>query len=130
MNINKVFVLGNLTRDPESRATPSGQQVATFGVATHRFLAKGEQESRKKVEFHPVVAWGHLGELCAKYLKKGQMVFVEGRLETGSWTTKDGARRTRTTIIAEDVQFGPRVKNGGGLSDPPYEAEEDQAADV
>ncbi|MBI1754997.1 single-stranded DNA-binding protein [Candidatus Azambacteria bacterium] len=116
MNLNKVMILGNLTRDPESRTTPSGQTVATFGVATNRFYTDQQKQKQQKVEFHNIVAWGRLGEICAQYLKKGQLVFAEGRIESRSWNAPDGTKKFRTEIIAENIQFGPKLSGAGGAT--------------
>lgn len=114
MNLNKAMILGNLTRDPESRTTPSGQTVTSFSVATNRFFVDQQKQKQQKVEFHNIVAWGRLGEICAQYLKRGQLVFVEGRIETRSWEGTDGVKKFRTEIVAEGMQMGPKV--GGGNS--------------
>ncbi len=113
MNFNKAFVLGNVTRDPELRTTPSGQSVASFGIATNRIWKSQSGERQKSAEFHNVVAWGRLAEICHQYLKKGSLVFVEGRIQTRSWQDKDsGQKRFRTEIVAETMQLGPR---GAGM---------------
>lgn len=114
MNLNKAMILGNLTRDPESRTTPSGQTVTSFSIATNRFFVDQHKQKQQKVEFHNIVAWGRLGEICAQYLKRGQLVFVEGRIETRSWEGQDGVKKFRTEIIAEGMQMGPKVGGGGG----------------
>ena len=108
MNFNKVFILGNLTRDPELRTTPAGQSVASFGVATNRFWNDKNGQRQSEVEFHNVVAWGKLAETASRYLSKGKLVFVEGRLKTRSWTDQNGVRHSRTEIIAQNFQLGPR----------------------
>lgn len=113
MNFNKAFVLGNITRDPESRTTPSGQTVANFGIATNRFYTDQQNQKQQKVEFHNIVAWGKLGDICAQYLKRGQLVFVEGRIETRSWEAPDGVKKFKTEIIAENMQMGPKAGGGG-----------------
>jgi len=118
MNLNKAMIIGNLTRDPESRTTPTGQTVTTFGVATNRFYMDKNKQRQQKVEFHNVVAWGRLGDICAQYLKKGQLVFVEGRIETRSWEAQDGAKKFRTEIVADGMQMGPKVGGGGGMREP------------
>ncbi len=109
MNFNKVFILGNLTRDPELKTTPSGQSVATFGVATNRIWIDKNGQKQSEVEFHNVVVWGRLAETAARYLAKGKLVFVEGRLKTRTWTDQSGVRRSRTEIIAQNFQLGPRL---------------------
>jgi len=109
--------MGNLTRDPELRQTPSGQQVASFAVATNRTWMDGSGERKEAVEYHEIVAWGKLGELAAQYLAKGRKVMVVGRLQTQSWE-KDGVKRQRTEIVASDVNFldGPGGGTGAGAS--------------
>ncbi len=114
MYLNKVFIAGNLTRDPELKALPSGASVSSFGVATNRTWKDQNGEKKEATEFHNVVVFGRQAETCAQYLKKGQQVLVEGRLQTRSWE-KDGAKQYRTEIVAERVQFGS--KTGGGGSD-------------
>ena len=116
MNLNKAMILGNLTRDPESKTTPSGQTVTTFGIATNRFYFDKQKQRQQKVEFHNVVAWGRLGEICAQYLKRGQLSFIEGRIETRTWEAQDGTKKFRTEIIAENMQMGPKTGSGGAPS--------------
>ncbi len=108
MNLNKVFILGNLTRDPEVRALPSGQTVISFGVATNRFYTTETGEKKQSTEFHNVVAFGKLADIGSRYLTKGSMVLVEGRIQTRSWEDASGNKRYRTEIIAENIQLGPR----------------------
>lgn len=116
MNLNKAMILGNLTRDPESKTTPSGQTVTTFGIATNRFYVDKQKQRQQKVEFHNVVAWGRLGEICAQYLKRGQLAYIEGRIETRTWEAQDGTKKFRTEIIAENMQMGPKTTGGGAPS--------------
>ena len=109
MNLNKVFLIGNLTRDPESRALPSGQSVSNFGLATNRVWTDAEsKEKKQQVEFHNIVAFGKLAEICNKYLKKGTLAMIEGRIQTRSWQGQNGDTKYRTEIIAERLQMGPR----------------------
>ena len=103
-SFNQAIIMGNLTRDPELRSTPSGQQVASFAVATNRTWNDPSGERKEAVEFHEVVAWGKLGELAAQYLAKGRKVMVIGRLQTQSWE-KDGVKQRRTEIVASDINF-------------------------
>lgn len=103
MNLNKAMIIGNLTRDPEARTTPSGQAVTSFSVATNLMWTNANGEKQKKTEFHNIVAWRRLGEICAQYLKKGNKVYIEGRLQTRDWEGKDGVKRTRTEIIADNM---------------------------
>jgi single-strand DNA-binding protein len=103
-SFNQAIVMGNLTRDPELRTTPSGQSVASFAVATNRSWVDGGGERKEAVEYHEIVAWGKLGELANQYLGKGRKVMVIGRLQTQSWE-KDGVKRQRTEIVASDINF-------------------------
>jgi|SRR3989344_3190647 len=114
MNLNKVFLIGNLTRDPELRSLPSGQAVVNFGVATNRMWKGKDGSQQKQAEFHNIVMFGRLAEIAKQYLQKGSMVMVEGRLQTRNWEGKDGQKRTRTEIVAEAMQLGPRPPGGGG----------------
>jgi single-strand DNA-binding protein len=118
-SFNQAIVMGNLTRDPELRSTPSGQQVASFAVATNRTWVDGSGERKEAVEYHEIVAWGKLGELAAQYLAKGRKVMVVGRLQTQSWE-KDGVKRQRTEIVASDVNFldGPSGASAGAAGAP------------
>ena len=103
-SLNKVTLIGNLTRDPELRYTPQGTAVCTFGLATNRsWLPEGATERREETEFHRIVSWNKLAELCAQLLAKGRKVYVEGRLSTRSWTAPDGAQRTATEIVIDDM---------------------------
>ncbi len=108
MNLNRVFILGNLTRDPEKRSLPSGQPVTSFGVASNRFFKNKDGERQQEVEFHNVTAFGRLADIASRYLKKGSLVFVEGRLRTNDWQDKQGVKHFRTEIIANNLQLGPR----------------------
>jgi len=107
MYLNKAFVIGNLTRDPELRSLPSGVQVTTFGVATNRVWKDKEGARQDSTEFHNIVVFGRQAETSAQYLKKGSMVLIEGRLQTRSWES-DGVKKYRTEIVADRVQFGAR----------------------
>ncbi len=103
MNLNKAMLIGNVTRDPEMRNTPSGQSVASFSVATNFVWTDQSGQQQKKTEFHNIIAWRKLAEVCAKYLHKGSKVYVEGRLQTTDWTGQDGVKRYRTEIILENM---------------------------
>lgn len=103
MNLNKAMIIGNITRDPEAKTTPGGQNVTTFSVATNLVWTDANGEKQKKVEYHNVVAWRKLGTICAQYLKKGSKVYIEGRLQTREWEGKDGTKRYRTEIVAENM---------------------------
>lgn len=114
MNVNKVFLVGRLTRDPETRTTPNGQTVATIGLATsHRWSDKSGQK-QEKTEFHTIILWGRTAEVAAQYLTKGQEAYFEGRLQTRSYTGKDGVERRVTEIVAENMQLGSRPMGQGG----------------
>jgi single-strand DNA-binding protein len=106
MSVNKVILVGNLGRDPEVRATPSGQSVCNFSLATtERFTDRAGQQ-RDQTEWHNVVVWGKQADLCGQYLKKGRQVYVEGRLTTRQYEAKDGTgKRYRTEVVAQRVQF-------------------------
>lgn len=108
MNLNKVFVLGRLTKDPERRSLPSGQPVASFGVATNRYFVQNG-EKKEETEFHNVVVFGKLAEIACQYLKKGSLALFEGRLRTRAWQDSSGAKHYRTEIIAQSLQLGPRI---------------------
>lgn len=118
MYLNKAMVFGNLTRDPEVRALPSGGNVCSFGLATNRTFKKADGSKQEEVEFHNIVVFGRQADTCAQYLKKGSSAYVEGRLKTRSWDDKDsGKKQYKTEIIAETVQFGPRSAGQGGGRD-------------
>ncbi len=102
-SINKVILIGNLTRDPEMRQTPNGQNVTTFGMATNRKWVTKDGNHNSSAEFHECVAWAHLGEICANYLKKGHLVYVEGYLKTRSWDTPEGVKKFKTEIVVQDM---------------------------
>ena len=109
MNFNKVVIIGNVVADPETRTTPSGQQVCSLRVATNRIWNDKTGTKQQKTEFHSVVLWRRLAEIASQYLRKGGLVLIEGRLETRSWDDKNtGAKRYRTEIIGESMQLGPR----------------------
>lgn len=102
-SLNKVQLIGNLTRDPELRYTPQGTAVCTLGLATNRTWTTDTGEKREEVEFHRLVAWNKLAELCSQLLFKGRKLFVEGRLQTRQWTGQDGAQRQTTEIVISDM---------------------------
>ena len=104
-NLNKVFLLGNLTRDPELRHTPQGTSVANFSIAVNRTFKGPDGDFQKETSYFNIIVWGKSGENCAKFLTKGRSVLVEGRLQNRSYETKDGQKRTVTEIVADNVQF-------------------------
>ncbi len=114
MNLNKVFILGNLTRDPELRQTAGGQAVCSFGVATNRRYTDKSGQKQEQVEFHNLVAWGRTAEVIGQYLRKGSMVLVEGRLQTRSWQDQQGMKHWKTEVIVDQMQMGPRGSGSAG----------------
>ncbi len=119
MYLNKAFLYGNLTRDPELRALPSGAQVASFGLATNRVYKDKNGAKQEATEFHNIVAFGRSAELIAQYMKKGRPLFVEGRIQTRSWD-KDGVKQYRTEIVVDNFQFGDggQGRGSGGGENP------------
>ena len=118
MNLNKVFLIGNMTRDPEMRSLPSGQPVSNFGLATNRMWKGKDGKQQKQTEFHNIVMFGRLAEIANQYLKKGSMIMVEGRIQNRSWDGKDGQKKYRTEIVAEGMQMGPRGSERAGDNAP------------
>ena len=130
MYINKAMVFGNLTRDPELRALPSGVNVCNFSVATNRVYRDRDGKKQEQADFHNIVVFGRQADVVAQYLKKGRSVFIEGRMQTRSWE-KDGQKQYRTEIIADRVQFGPSGSGGatgGGNKRPPKSDDETEAS--
>mgnify|MGYP001569974413 CR=1 FL=1 len=113
MNLNKVFILGRLTADPQLRTTPNGQQVSSFGIATNRVWTDKGGSRQEEVEFHNIVVWGRQAEIAVQFLKKGSLALIEGRLRTRTWQNQQGQNQKTTEIIAERVQLGPRAMNQG-----------------
>jgi single-strand DNA-binding protein len=113
MYLNKAFVFGNLTRDPEIRAMPNGMNVCSFSVATNRVFTGRDGKKQEQADFHNIVVFGRQADVVAQYLKKGSSAFVEGRMQTRSWEGKDGEKKYRTEIVADRVQFGPRGSGSG-----------------
>jgi len=128
MYLNKVTLYGNLTRDPEVKALPGGQQVASFGLATNRTFKNKEGQKQEQSEFHNIVAFGKTAEVMGQYLKKGRPAYIEGRIQTRSWD-KDGVKQYRTEIVVETFQFGPQAGAGTGTSSnqTPAREQEEQA---
>jgi single-strand DNA-binding protein len=118
MYINKAFIFGNLTRDPESRALPNGTPVASFSVATNRVYKDKAGVKQESVDYHNVVVFGRQAEITTQYLRKGSSVFVEGRIQTRSWDDKEGKKQYRTEINAESIQFGPKSGGASGEYTP------------
>jgi single-strand DNA-binding protein len=113
MDLNKVMLIGNLTRDPELRYTPAGQAVVSFGLATNRRWTDQQSGERKEqAEFHNIVAWGKLAETMNQLLKKGRKTYIEGRLQTRTWEGQDGVKKNRTEIVADNVILLDRKMEG------------------
>lgn len=122
-SLNRAMVIGNLTRDPETRQTTSGQSVCSFGVATNRTWKNQQGEKQEQVEYHNIVAWGKLGEICGQYLVKGKKVYIDGRLQTRDWEGQDGVKRYKTEIVADNMIMlskggEPGQAFGGGAPAP------------
>src|SRR3989338_4109568 len=113
MNLNKVYLIGRLTQDPETRSTTSGQSVTTLRMATNRVWKDLSGGRKDATEYHTVIAWSRLGEIASQYLRRGGLVMIEGRMQTRNWTGQDNIKRYTTEIIAEGLQLGPRTDGGG-----------------
>ena len=128
MDLNKVMIIGNLTRDPETRATSNGATVTSFGVATNLVWTDQSGQRQSKPEFHNIVAWRKLGEICAQYLKKGGKIYLEGRIQTREWEGTDGVKRNRTEIVADNmIMLGSRDGSspaGGSFTKQPSNRDE------
>lgn len=126
MDLNKVMIIGRLTRDPELRSTPAGAQVCTLGIATNYvYTNQATGQKVEQVEYHNVVLWRKLAEIAAQYLKKGRRLYVEGRLQTRSWDGQDGQKKYKTEIVGDNMimldggnQAGAQNQAGGGYSAP------------
>ena len=103
LNLNRAMIIGNATRDVELRTTPNGKSVASFAVATNRRWTDASGEQKDEVQYHEIVCWGKLAEICGQYLAKGRKAYVEGRMQTRSWEGQDGQKRSTTEIVAENV---------------------------
>lgn len=112
-SVNKVILIGNLTRDPELKETQNGQSIVTFGIATNREWTTGDSERKKSTEFHEIVAWAKLAEICANYLKKGRLVYLEGYLKTRSWEGDSGDKKFRTEVVLEDMIMLEKKSDSG-----------------
>lgn len=124
MYINKAILFGNLTRDPELRALPSGQNVCSFSLATNRVYKDKDGKKQEQVDYHNVTSFGRQADIIAQYLKKGDGVYIEGRIQTRSWDDKaTGEKKYRTEVVAEVMQFGP--KRSGGASGAPSAKQDD-----
>lgn len=129
MYLNKVFIIGNLTRDPELKALPSGVNVSSFSIATNRVWKDKNNVRQENTDYHNIVVFGRQADTVSAYLKKGSMAYVEGRLTTRSWDGPDGKKNYRTEIIADSIQFGPRQGGqGGGGSDSGFSSQSSSPA--
>jgi len=127
-SVNKVILIGNLTRDPEMRQTPNGQQVCTFGIATNRQWVSKDSAKHSSAEFHELVAWARLAEICGTYLKKGKLIYIEGYLKTRAWDTPEGIRRHKTEVIVQDMimlEKRPQGEGSGDLDEISYASAEE-----
>lgn len=122
MNLNKAILIGRLTRDPEIRSLPSGQPVCSFGLATNRVFVDKSGQKQNETTFHNIVLFGRLAEIAGQYLKKGSLAMIEGRIRTRNWQDGSGNQRSRTEIVAERMQLGPRA---AGRVIPPAEPEKE-----
>ncbi len=127
MYLNKVLLYGNLTRDPELKALPSGMNVVNFSIATNRTYTGKDGKKQDQADYHNIVVFGRQADIVNQYLKKGRGVFIEGRIQTRSWE-KDGQKQYRTEVVAERVQFGPGRGEGGGGGAPRADAQEEDTA--
>jgi len=123
-SLNRVQLIGNLTRDPELRYTPQGTAVCTIGLATNRNWTTDSGEKREEVEYHKIIAWNKLGELCSQLLSKGRKIYVEGRLSTRSWTGQDGVQKSTTEIVIDDMIILDSRKEGIAISESEVPSEE------
>lgn len=108
MNVNKSILVGRVTRDPELKALPSGSKVVSFSLATNRTWKNSEGAKQEETDFHNLVAFGKVAEVIAQYVKKGQLIYVDGRMKTRSWEDTEGKKNYRTEVIIENFQFGPK----------------------
>ena len=126
-SLNRAQLIGNLTRDPELRYTPNGTAVCSFGLATNRSWKTDSGEKHDEAEFHNIVAWNKLAELCSQFLVKGRKVFVEGRLATRTWTAQDGTQRNRTEIVISDMILLDSSRGTAGATVAPVEQPAEEA---
>jgi single-strand DNA-binding protein len=127
-SLNRVMLIGNLTRDPELRKTTGGQSVASFTIATNRAYTATDGQKKEQADYHSCVAWGRLGEVCAQYLNKGKKIYIDGRLQTREWEGQDGQKRYRTEIVLENMIMLDRSGQPGAAR--PFEGGTDNAGPV
>jgi len=137
MNLNKIILLGRLTKDPEVKSLPSGQQVSSFGMATNRFFNDKSGQKQEQTEFHNIVLFGRLAEIAAQYLKKGNLCLIEGRIQTRSWQDQEGNKKYKTEVVGENIQMGPKSEminrnNNTNINDniPIIQEDEDEEIDI
>lgn len=133
MYLNKAIIIGNLTRDPEMRALPSGIKVASFSVATNRVWKDKNGVKQENVDYHNIVVFGKQADIVGQYMKKGSSILVEGRMQTRSWDDASGVKKYRTEIVADRIQFGPRREGGaysGAAAEAPAQDENKKALDT
>ena len=128
MDLNKVMIIGRLTRDPEARTTPQGIAVTNFSVATSRVWKNDQGVQQENTEFHNVVAWRRLAEICAQYLAKGRQVYIEGHLQTRSWEGQDGQKRYRTEIVADNMIMLGSKSDAPASSNQTFSSNTDQTS--
>ncbi len=129
MYINKVILYGNLTKDPELKSLPSGMHVNSFSLATNRSIKDSVTGAKKDVpEYHNIVAFGKTAEVIHQYVKKGNPIYLEGRMQTRSWDGTDGKKNYRTEVVLDTFQFGPSLKNGTGQSNAPFTSSNDSSS--
>ncbi len=119
MNLNKVILIGRLTRDPESKSLPSGQSVTSFGLATNRYFNDKSGQRQEQTDFHNIVLFGKLADIASQYLNKGSLALIEGRIQTRSWQDQNGNKNYRTEIVAERIQLGPKSAGRANPAAPP-----------
>lgn len=130
MNLNKAMLIGNLTRDPEVRNTPTGLTVASFSIATNQVWTDQSGQKKERVDYHNIVVWRRLAEICSQYLHKGSKIYIEGRMQTRDWTGQDGIKRYRTEIVGENMIMLDRAgqqgsRPAGNINEqPPMPSEE------
>jgi single-strand DNA-binding protein len=129
MNLNKAFLIGRLTRNPETKSLPSGQPVTSFGMATDRFYYDKSGGRQQKTEFHNIVIFGKLADIASQYLLKGSLVYIEGRIQNRTWKDPSGNQRNRTEVVAERMQLGPRSAKRE-VSEPVQKPEETPTEEI
>ena len=127
MNLNKIFLIGRLTRDPEVKTLPSGQSVANLGLATSRYFTDKSGQKQQETEFHNIVLFGRVADIASQYLTKGSLTFLEGRIRTRNWQDSSGNKRYRTEVIVERLQLGPK---SAGKVIPPEQKEKEPKSEI